>query len=433
VPNKSLVALTRHRAGAVLASFVFTTVFVIGTACAPPPAPEQQAPLFRSRFDSLVAATARDSSPEWRAAHFPTVDLHGPFPRPELPAGADTNDAVAYFKLGATIAWRAQGLADRAFYWALRLDPTMADAYYARWDVRRHGSYYRLFPDDSVRPVFTPSPNDAAALDSLRVSALMYDPFLDVALNISPQIRIIAELQADRDPATSGLRAYAMGNYAKAVKKWGEAIREKPENAGLHVPRAFAWLRLKGERDSAIADLTALIDRLEHIEDSTIAPYRSKDFLYYAVGFLRTGQRRYAEARTAYESALSENLGFYMAHVRLSAIDYSLHDTTAALNELETASLMRSDDPVLLALRGQILLGQGRLREAESQLRAAVHADTDFALSYAFLGQVAEQRRDTTNALRGYHEYLARASHAAPERGWVEDHVAHLTNQSPRK
>ena len=424
---------TDHRSGAVLAFFLFTTLVVIGTACAPPPTLEEQARSARSRFDAKVAAAARDSSPEWRAAQFPMLDLHGPFPRPKLPAGSDTNDAAAYFKLGQRVAWSQQGLADRAFYWAIRLDPTMPEAYYARWDVRRHGSFNRLFPGDSVRPVVTPAPNDAAALDSLRVSALMYDPFLDVALRIPPQIRYLEEWQVDRDPATSGLHAYARGNYRKAVQKWAEAIQKKPEYAGLHVPRAFAWLRLPGGGDSAIADLTALIDRLERIQDSTVAPYRSKAFLYYAVGFLRTRQSRYADARAAYQNALVENLGFYMAHVRLSAIDFSLHDTTAALNELETASLMRGDDPILLAFRGQILLEEDRLSEAESQLRASVHADTDFALPYAFLGHVAEARHDTTTALSRYREYLARATHTAAERGWVEDHVANLTSQPRRK
>jgi predicted Zn-dependent protease len=107
-----------------------------------------------------------------------------------------------------------------------------------------------------------------------------------------------------------------------------------------------------------------------------------------------------------------------------------LHDTATALNELETASLMRSDDPVLLAFRGQILLGQHRLDEAQDQLRAAIHADTDFALSYAFVGHVAEERHDTTRALNGYREYLARASHTAPERAWVEDRLARLTTES---
>jgi len=431
--HQHLSLATRKLAAAVLASFVLATAIVVGPACTPLPTPEQQFREWHNRSDSLIALTARDSSPAWRADHFPAANLHGPFPRPTLPAGADTNDAGAYYKLGANVAWRLQGVADRAFYWSSRLDPTMADAYFARWDVRRHGLPDRLYADGSVRPVDKRSPNDAAALDSLRATAVMYDPFLDGAMYISPQIGLIAEVEADDDPALAGLRAYSMGNYAKAVRKFADAISRKPQNAGLHVPRAFAWLHLKGGSDSAVADLTALISRIERIQDSTVGPYVSKDFLYYAIGFLRTRQSRYAAARAAYESALSENLGFYMAHVRLSAIDFALHDTTAALTELATASLIRGDDPVPLAFRGQILLRQGHLKEAESPLRAAIHADTDFALPYSFLGELGEQRHDTTTALSAYRAYLARASRTAAERKWVEGRVADLTNQLSRK
>ena len=419
------------RAG--LRSFTLAAALMSGAECALLPTPEEQAHAADVRYDSMVEARARDSSPEWRADHFPAADIHGPFPRPKLPAGGDTNDAAAFYQLGASIEWRLPGLADRAFYWAVRLDPTMADAYYARWEVRRHGYHFRLYPDDSVRSFYRLSPNDAASLDSLRVSALMYDPFLDAAMSYPPQISILAESQAARNPVASGFRAYETGNYRKAVEKWAEAIRKQPEYAGLHVPRAFAWLHLPGGTDSAVADLTALIKRIERIQDSTFAPYISKDFLYYAVGFLRGRQSRYAEARAAYESALLENLGFYMAHVRLSAIDFALHDTTAALSELETASLMRSDDPMLLAFRGQILLRQGRLNEAEPALHAAVHADTDFALSYSFLGELAEARHDTSKALSSYREYLARASKTAPERPWVQGRVARLSSQPARE
>ena len=414
----------------MLASFAVTTMLVVGSSCTLPPTPEEQARLSISRRDSVIEARARDSSPQWRADHYVTLDLHGPFPRPKLPPDADSNDAAAYYQLGVANQFGAPGLADHALYWAIRLDPTMAVAYWARWDLRHRYLRYRLYPGDSVRPVLRPLPNEEAAVDSLRQSALMFDPFLDGALIIPPQVRRLTERQADRDPLIAGLWFYAAGNYAKAAQKWGDAIRKKPEYAGLHVARAFAWLHVKDGTDSAVADLTALIDRIERIEDSTVAPYVSKDFLYYAVGLLRTGQSRYADARAAYESALSENLGFYMAHVRLSAIDFRLHDTTSALTELETASMIRGDDPLPLAFRGQILLRQGRLKEADAPLRAAVHADTDFAMTYAFLGELAEQRHDTATALRSYREYLGRASHTAAERAWVEDRVAHLTQQS---
>ena len=381
----------------------------------------------RAYSESVMQARARDSGYAWRAKHFPALDLHGPYTRPVLPAGADPNDPVAYYRLGDSVRQLEQGLADRAFYWALRLDPTMADAYYRRWQVLSEGVTYRLFPDSSIRLYRHPSHNDpaAAAVDSLRLSAFMYNPFLDATLDIPPQIQNLRERDADRDPRAAGLWAYSKGNYKKAVAKLGEAIRKHPDDAMFHVPRAYAWAHLQ-QNDSAIADLKALIDRIKRFEDSTVAPYISKDFLYYAIGVLRGGEGSYAEARSAYESVLAENLGFYMAHVRLSAVAQFLHDTTTALAELETAALMRADDPVVLTMHGGFLVGAGRLAEAEHQLRAAIHADTDYALPYAVLGQAAEQRHDTSHALSNYREFLARSSRGAPERGWVSEHITRL-------
>src|SRR6185437_6462554 len=147
----------------------------------------------------------------------------------------------------------------------------------------------------------------------------------------------LSERQANQDPRLAGLWAFARRDYRKAATKLGEAIRENRDNAPFHFPRAYAWEHLN-EPDSAIADLTALIDRMEQLQDSTMAPYMSKDLLYYEVGLLRVDEKRFAEARAAYEHALLENLGFYMAHVRLSAVALTLHDTLTALNELQTAT-----------------------------------------------------------------------------------------------
>lgn len=406
----------------------FASALAIVTACAPPPV--QEARPHRSRVDSLIEARARDSSPEYRAIHFMRPGIHELLPRPTLPPGADVNDAVAYYRLGDSIEFRQQGVADQAYYWAIRLDPTMADAYLARWELRSHGDSRRLYPDDSVRRPADAWHNEGPAVDSLRTTALMYNPFLDEALDIPPQIGHLKEWQANRDPVIAGLWWYSKGDFAKAAKKWGEAIRKKPSYAALHVPRAFAWVHLQ-QADSAVADLTALIGAIERIQDSTIAPYLSKDFLYYAIGTLRGGQKRYAEARDAYQSALVENLGFYMAHVRLSAVALFLHDTTTALNELETATLIRNDDPLLRTFHGSILAASGRLVEAERALRAAIHSDTDYALPYASLAQVMEQRHDTASAVRIYREYLSRASRSAAERKGLEAHLARLTTHSP--
>ena len=52
--------------------------------------------------------------------------------RPRLAAAADTNDSRAYYNRGLELLERDPGKAEDAFYWASRLEPTWAEAFYAR-------------------------------------------------------------------------------------------------------------------------------------------------------------------------------------------------------------------------------------------------------------------------------------------------------------
>lgn len=401
---------------------------LVGAACAfgcqsnvpEPPVPR---PLV-TRYDSALDSAARQRGPLWRSLHYPIANLHGPYPRPVLgDSSADPNDAVAYYRLGDSVRHVFPGLADQAFYWALRLDPTFADAYFARWTLLRQQFPWRTMPDGSIRRLFALEPNAAFATDSLVRMALAYSPFLEGTLDVPWWV--MRESRSDRDAATVGLRAYALGNYREAVEEWGKALRTKPRAAMLHIPRAYAWVRLN-ETDSAIAELTALVRRLERVQHDSVAPYYSKEFVYYAIGSLQASEQRYEEARAAYEQALIENLGFYMGHVRLAAAAAALSDTTAALSELQTAMLIRADDPLALVFYGSLLIGKGRFTEAEQHLRAALRADSDYALPHVFLGLSAEERHDTTMARAEYGLYLARAPRQAKERGWASTHLNKL-------
>jgi tetratricopeptide (TPR) repeat protein len=414
-----------RQAGTAARSLAVAATIAWGAGCTLP-AVETRLP--RSRLDSMAAADAATKGAEWRALHFPAADLHGPFTRPLLgDTAADANDALAYFRLGDSVRALLPGLADRAFYWAARLDPSLAEAYFARWELRARGTPYREYPDGSVHRIAGRGPNDDPAVDSLLFNALVHNPFTDGVLEIPRWIYRLDEHRASADPMTAGMRAYADRDYRKAVNEWAKLLHEERRAARVHLPRAYAWVHLN-EADSAIAELTALVDHLERVErDSLVVPYLSKDFLYYDIGILHGRQKRYAAARTAYEQALVENLGFYMAHVRLSAAALLLHDTVTALSEVETATLIRGDDPVVLVYRGSILLGAGRLDDAEAQLRASLHADAEYALPHAYLGLLAERRRDLATARAAYRVYLDHASRTAPERDWVEDRLAHLT------
>jgi tetratricopeptide (TPR) repeat protein len=388
------------------------------------PEPPRPRPLV-TRYDSALDSAARQRGPVWRSLHYPIANIHGPYPRPELAdSTADPNDAMAYYRLGDSVRRVLPGLADQAFYWALRLDPTFADAYLARWTLLRQQFPWRAMPDGSIRRLFAVEPNAAIATDSLAALAISYSPFLEGTMDVPWWV--MRESMSERDPATAGLRAYSVGDYRKAVDEWAKALRSEPRAMLLRIPRAYAWVRLN-EADSAIDDLTKLVRRLETVQrDSAFARYYSKEFLYYAIGSLQASQQRYEEARAAFEQALVENLGFYMAHVRLAGTAAALSDTTTAITELQTAMLIRTDDPLALVFYASLLINAGRLTEAENHLRSALRADSDYALPHVFLGLAAEQRHDTTMARAEYGLYLARAPRNAKERGWASTHLNKL-------
>jgi Tfp pilus assembly protein PilF len=391
-------------------------------ACAVPPVFTLQQ--LAARGDSLRDSVARARGPAWRAQHYPAADLHGPFERPVLTdTTADPNDPAAYYRLGDSVRLVLPGLADRAYYWATRLDPAFANAYLARWRLLRNDFPWRELPNGSIGRM---SPAMIPATDSLAEIAIGYSPFLDGTFDIP---RWVSERQASRNPIAAGMLDYSKGDFRAATRDWARALAKYPNAVRLHIPRAYAWVKL-GENDSAIADLTALATRVERIQhDSIVGAYYSTAYVYYAIGLLQAEQKHMAEARRAYEQALIENLGFYMAHMRLAAAAAQLRDTTDALSELQTALLIRGDDPLLLVYDGTLLLHTGQIADAEQQLRAALRVDPEFAITYAMLGQAAEARHDTTAALAEYRDYLTRAARAAPERGWVTGRIAALAHR----
>ncbi len=383
---------------------------VAAAACGPSFPTAHDIDLMRATRESLVTVRAREHDAAWRARIFPAAGLHGPFGRPTLPDTADPNDALAYYVLGRQTMDSAAGLADRAFYWATRLDPAMADAYIARWTLRR-SEVWREWPDSTIHVVNWRDIAVRAANDSLVLAAVRHNPFVDQQLNLPKFV-----LTGDRDPSFAGMRAFERRDFKESVVLLRAALRQHPERMLLHLTRAMAWVRL-AENDSAIADLTALTNRIEKLQkDSTIVPYISKEMMFYGIGMLQADAHRPVAARAAYQRALVENLGFYMAHARLAATWLAEHDTASALGELESAVLIRADDPFVDHYYGFLLLLAGRYAEAATQLRAAIAADSDYAAPHVALAHLLDVQGDTAGARAEYERFLAHATRTAPER-----------------
>src|SRR5205823_1454858 len=97
--------------------------------------------------------------------------------RPQLPAGVDTNNARVYYDFGIANLERDPEAAADAFYWATRINPVFADAFYARrcalllTDKIRFQKYVE---DDRG----TLRSDEIKRIDSLYYVALTINPFI---------------------------------------------------------------------------------------------------------------------------------------------------------------------------------------------------------------------------------------------------------------
>jgi len=320
----------------------------------------------------------------------PMFDLSAAPPRPPVAALAtlDTNDAHEYYDVGMASIDTNQSLAAAAFFWASRLDPSWAEPYYDRYYVLRRAEPRAI--SDSLRTL----------VDSLYYVAQVRDPFVDEQVGMQGRSnRLIPRWYF----AFSGRRFdIASQELAKLIRKYPDALE-----AYMYRARATYYL---GQYDTAAAILQSAISRVD-AKDTVrlIRRFVSRDLITYAMGLAYQQGHRDAAATAAFQQALTENLGFYMAHLHLATQALGARDTATAISEARLAAEIRPDDPVVQLFLGETLLNAQHASEAIAPLRAAIAADPYYALPYYYLGQASELTRDTPGALAGYRGYLARA------------------------
>ena len=204
----------------------------------------------------------------------PLAAQKGPPKRPPLAAGADTNLAHAYYDRGLEVLEQLPSTAADAFYWAARLDPMWADAYYAHRvalllvDSRRVGRYMRR--DRSTLRSAT-----GLRADSLQLRALALNPFLYQKLDRYLLSAVVRELAAEVSGGSSAdavmlefeverylkesveMRAwyaYSYGQFPQALEHYAAAIARTREKARLRAQRGRLFFQL-GQADSALAEV----------------------------------------------------------------------------------------------------------------------------------------------------------------------------------
>lgn len=368
--------------------------------------------------------------------------------RPRLPLGVDTNNARSYYDYGLTKVERDPEEAAAAFYWAMRISPTFAEAYYARRCallLSDKGRYRKYVEDDRG----TIRSQEIQRIDSLYYYSLTINPFmyrgLDALMfrgyvssltddylrrtNSSP-----TELQFEIDrwllrapPSFKAWRAYSEGRFPDALRLYADAIRDTKFPAELRADRGRVFFQL-GQADSALAELTLAIAELRKADKKELVfVYESKALLEHSIGLVQQRLGDKTAAKEAFARALQEDLSYFPAHVQLAYLALDGKDTTTALSEMDLAVQIRSDDPVLHYIYGYALATIGRYEESEKELRRAIDVDPAFATPYHVLAQVLEALGKESDALTQYQNFVARASQSDVRRKEVLERLRELT------
>lgn len=366
--------------------------------------------------------------------------------RPRLPGGADTNSARAYYQFGVDRLGHRSHDAIAGFFWASRIEPASADALYGLRAalLLTDNSRLRAYMEGDSRVMAEP---EVIRIDSLQWRAVMLDPFffrglgaelwlsyLEQRLAQDPslragnltttEIRRAIIVTANRDfPEAAGWFAYADGNYRSALNYWTDALRREPPSFGLHADRARAFWMM-GAFDSAHAEMDAALhaaraDDAEHMHTA----YDSKEEWEYSLGRLNEQLGDVAAAREAYQRALIENLGYFMAHVRLGMLAVRTGDTVGAITELVRAVAVKEDDYLPQLFLGDVLAMAGRYDSAAVHLRRAVELEPFVATPNRLLGQVLELSGDAPHAAVAYRRFLALARRDEPHLAAVRERL----------
>ncbi len=344
----------------------------------------------------------------------------------EQRARQDSNDAAAHYNV-ALAYWNAKRWddADSALRLAVRLDPQFAPAYmalaglpYARRTQLFEEEYEHRVPE-AWRPRVEES-------ERMYRRSVIIDPLVEVRLSyvIVPTAGKLRTSLAvlfgewERD-YIDGVNYYFEGKYEDAYQRLQRVYNEL--DADRHGARLWNtllfWHGLAAgqtrRHEEAVSDFTTLVDRYESVEeaarDSTLrVPLRTNDYRYMlAIVKQRAGQ--IDEAVRLYRRALEEDIGLYMAHVRLAEIHETAGRWVAAVEERRHAVNAAPDNASLLLDLGMTLAKAGRWVDAEEPLRQALEANARDSRVPYYLGIVQQQRGETEEARASFNRFLSLA------------------------
>lgn len=345
----------------------------------------------------------------------------------------DSNDAAAHYNV-ALAYWNARRWddADSALHRAIRLDRRFAAAYialaglpYAQRDQLLQEEYEHRVPE-AWRSRIEQS-------NQMYRQAVLIDPLVEVRIGyillpdfgkFPTSLRLIyGDWIADY---YEGQYLYFEGKYHDAYERFQRVYNDL--DAASHTDRLLNYMLFwhglaaaqDGKHDDALWDFGRLHSRYVNAElssrDSTLRfPLRTNEFRYI-LGVMKQRAGKFNEAIDLYREALQNDLGLYMAHVRLAQIYEDHNMLPQAVAERRAAVNANPDDPSLLLDLGKTLAHATQWIDAEQALHSAVEANPRDPRSYYFLGIVQERQNKAVEARVTLTQFIALApSRYAPQ------------------
>ena len=395
--------------------------------------------------------------------------------RPRLEAGADSNSAQTNYTYGVKRIYNDPRESVRAFYWALRMDPSSGDAMYALWTAKLIAmSDSQLVSYLGHSRAHEQRTSEQLGLDSLIYRAYVVNPFLFSSINaallkrtleaeigihdpkMKPELKAQAVARRVHEARAQPSIAYSEGRFQEALDSYAfelyatnlfgqppakknPSAKEKQyaervkvglafERVDLHAKRARIFFHLH-ELDSATTEMTAALSILQAQDSGSSQPiYLSKAIFNESLGMIYEHDRRFDLAREAYGRALLEDLGSYAAHNRLAGLELEQGDTTNALSDMDLAVQLEPRDPALRYRYAEVLLNARHDADAAQQLRKAIELDPYYGSPHLLLATMGDFEEYTADAIAEYRAYVAVAARNDPQLPRVQARLAKLTS-----
>lgn len=340
----------------------------------------------------------------------------------------DSNDAAAHYNLAMGYLSKERfAQAEAALHQSVSLDPQFADGFLALAVVRaKDGDFWR-----GMRKAGKDSVRAAVRLrDDYYTKAFLLDPLVDIRIFGS-----IAWLRG-RGDFDGGLKNLFDGKYAAAYDHFDAEVHRQQRGEGLdQVPPVLLWFRSlaaahSDKLEEAATDLTMLIaqtNRLTVADSATDdAPLRANEYRYMLAA-IRQRQGKTNDAIDLYREVITNDIGLYMAHVRLAAIYEAAKDYPHAVQERMSAVDANPDDASLLLDLGVTLGKAGMMPQAETRLQLAAAANPRDPRPWFWLGLAQIEEGKKAEARESLTHFLTLApSRYDRQIGMARDRLAQL-------